>query len=329
MFDRSSQVITIMMVSLLATTLACGSTTDAVPTEQPGGLPAATEVPEQSSSDSATDTPEPTEAPTEVDISVIPLNIVDAAAPSAFYSDEEGKRLVGVEVAVDNNSSGNVAVNPLNATLIDDQGLAHAAELAAAAELDQIATLTIYPGEKARGWIFFSVEEGSSPAKLRYELNMFTDQNIEADLTSLKPDTEWPAAEPSLDYPPLGEKATVSNASLTALSVVDPSEPSLLYTPKEGVRLVSVEIQVKNESGSDPLSVNPLNSYLVDDRGFVHAVELGAAEIGQIDTLDLAAGEAARGYVSFEVPEGRSPLYIRFATDVFEFEDPLVAGLQE
>jgi hypothetical protein len=68
---------------------------------------------------------------------------------------------------------------------------------------------------------------------------------------------------------------------------------------------------------------------MIDNLGFVYDAELGSSDLGQIDVLDLSSGEAAKGYVTFEIPDCRSPLYIRYVTDFWGFEEPLVAGLNQ
>jgi hypothetical protein len=254
--------------------------------------------------------------------------VVDPDEPGLFYSPEEGKHIISIEIVIDNGSDESASINPLNATLIDSQGLAYMAELAASDTYDQIETLDLYPGERIHGWISFAVEDGSTPAKLKYELDMWTGEMLEVDLAEIGSPPEWEELSVALAIPKLGETHTVSDYSLTALEVVDPSEPGLLYTPVAGLRLISVEIQIKNETGSDPLSVNPLYAYLVDNHGFVYGAELGSSELGQIDVLDLAAGEAAKGYVTFEIPEDRMPFYLRYVTDFWGFEEPLTVGLQ-
>jgi hypothetical protein len=136
-------------------------------------------------------------------------------------------------------------------------------------------------------------------------------------------------AEISLEYPNLGNVSQGDGISLSALSVVDPSPCSIIHYVSAGSHLVSVEILIRNESASEPHGVNALNAYLVDTLGFVYAVELGASELGQIDTIDIAEGEAAKGFVTFEIPDGREPLCIHYLADLWGDELPLTVGLAE
>jgi hypothetical protein len=189
--------------------------------------------------------------------------------------------------------------------------------------------LDLYPDERVQGWIPFTLEDGAIPAKLKYELNVFNGETVEVDLSGTLEIVDWEPIQPSLDAPSLGDTNIVFGYSLAALSVVDPLSPGILYTPKDGVHLVSIEILVKNEDASDTLSSNPLYLIMIDNLGFVYDAELGSSDLGQIDVLDLSSGEAAKGYVTFEIPDCRSPLYIRYVTDFWGFEEPLVAGLNQ
>jgi hypothetical protein len=47
----------------------------------------------------------------------------------------------------------------------------------------------------------------------------------------------------------------------------------------------------------------------------VYSSALGATSLEDIPIVDLAVGESAQGYVSFEVPEGYAPSYVHVAPD--------------
>ena len=328
MMEKRFIAMVLVAILLIVSIIACGST----PEEQPSApdiedSEIVADETEPSEEQLPTEPPSP-EASEEVEISFYGISVVDPDEPGMFYSAEEGKHLVSIEVAIENNSGEAISVNPLNTTLIDNQGLAYMLDLGSSENHDQIDTLDLFPGERIRGWISFKIEDGSSPSKIKYELDMWTGEVVEADLTQTIAMPEWSLFTPVLQFPGLGETSSVAGYSLSALSVVDPSQPGILYTPEEGLRLISIEIMVRNESGAESLSVNPLYAYLVDNIGFIYAVELGSSDLGQIDTLDLAAGEAAKGYVTFEVPQGNSALYVRYVTDFWGDADPLVVGLR-
>jgi len=328
MFKNRYVSIVLVSTLLISFIIACGSTPEVQPSS-----------PEIEDSEITVDEAQPSEEqlPMEtivpesdegIGISFFGLNVVDPDEPGMFYSAEEGKHLVSVEVVIENYSGESISVNPLHTTLIDSQGLAYMPELGASETHDQINTLDLFPGERISGWISFKIEDGSPPSKIKYEVDMWTGEVVEADLSQISAMPEWTLFTLAVQLPSLGEASSVAGYSLSALSVVDPSQPGVLYTPEEGLRLISIEIIVRNESGAESLSVNPLYAYLVDNYGFVYAVELGSSDLGQIDTLDLAVGEAAKGYVTFEVPERHSALYIRYVTDYWGDADPLTVGLR-
>jgi len=216
-----------------------------------------------------------------------------------------------------------------SATLVDDQGIVHLPELGASDQYGQIRTLDLFPGERIKGWISFAIEDGSFVAKLKYELDIWTGDIIEAKLGDTPSEPQWELYAPALTAPNLGDIHTLSGYSITAEALFDPALPSSFYNVVEGTRLVAVHILVRNVSGAESLSVNPLYCSLVDGFGFVYEAELGATDLGQIDTLDLATGEAAQGYVAFQIPADRNPLYIRYSTDFWGFDEPLLVGLSE
>ncbi len=314
----------VVLSLLIAAALAC---------DAPGAAPTLTPAP-VTVSGGVTLTPSPptTEAPTldPTDIPgarIVVLEVVDQAEPGAFFAPEEGERLVGVRVVIENQGAGPLPVNPLNAHLEDDEGTAHSAELGASNEYEQIATLDLLPGERVEGWMFFAVPEDATPARLAYSGDLSGGEDAAVDLAEQT--VEWTPLEPAADLPGINEPSTYLGYTLTAFEVVDPAPAGALYTPVEGYRLVAVEVKVGNERGASPLSVNPLYLYLVDHLGFVHAVQLGAANLRLLGTRAISAGDAVRGYVAFVIPEGREPSYLRYAVDVFESAEGMAVRLGE
>lgn len=129
-----------------------------------------------------TEMPEATEAPAAGEpyaLSVVGFD--DPAEPGMFYSAEEGMRLIGVEVILENVSGDPFTTNPLYSVLVDSEGFNYDPELAAL-EKDQIDMFDLSPGEKARGWIGFMIPEGAVPVKLKYDVSGFSGEFLEAEL---------------------------------------------------------------------------------------------------------------------------------------------------
>ena len=150
-------------------------------------------------------------------------------------------------------------------------------------------------------------------ASLKYSADQINRINIQAPLMPA-PDGHTPitvAFTPNVPPSKLGETDEQYRWSLTALTVEHPSTAEILYTAKEGYKLVSVEIVIGNASWVGPLEVNPLVASLVDSNGYVYRVELGGRD-GQIDTVSFNQDETAQGWVSFTIPQNSTPAYIKY-----------------
>jgi len=329
---------------LVLVALACGETT---PTSEPR-VSTATLEPEgtQTPSEQATNTPEPTtepEVPTdtpeaqplylgdvvgEYGYLLCAITVEDPTTPGMFYEPKEGKKLVAAEVIVGNVSGETLSVNPLNATLLDSGGFTYQPELAG--REGQIVTADLSPGEKARGWIAFEMPEGATAASIKYAVETFGSKVLQASLTpppgGYVPNTEALSILPPSPEGGLGDVFEQYGYSLSSTAVEDPTTPGVFYEAKEGYKLVAVEIVVGNVSG-ETLSVNPLDAILVDSSGFVYQPELAGRD-GQIATVDLNAGEKAKGWVAFSIPEDATPVSIKYVVEMFS-DKFLQVGLTE
>jgi hypothetical protein len=241
----------------------------------------------------------------------------DPATPGMFYQDESGKKLVAVEIIVGNVSSEILGVNPLKATLVDGDGFTYQAELAA--RDGQIATCDLSPGEKVRGWIAFEIPEGATGASIKYAVESFGSKVLQASLTrppeGYVPSTEALSVGPPRPHSRRGDVVEQYGYSLSAIATEDPTTPGMFYEAQAGCKLVAVEIVVGNVSG-ETLGVNPLKAALVDSGGFVYHPELAGRD-GQIATVDLNAGEKARGWVAFSIPQDATPASIKYTVQMF------------
>ena len=70
-----------------------------------------------------------------------------------------------------NVSADKVSCNPLSSVLVDTEGFTYQPELASAA--GQIETLELSPGEKSKGWVGFMIPNDATPAKIKYQFDMF------------------------------------------------------------------------------------------------------------------------------------------------------------
>ncbi len=295
-------------------------------------LPA--DTPEPKKTTVPTDTPTPTNTPEpssqylgdineEYGYFLTGLSIEDPATPGSFYDPVEGQKLVAIEVVVGNISGEFISTNPLDFTLVDDDGFTYRTELGGR-DGGQIALVDLNQGEKVRGWIAFSIPVESTPAKIKYEIGIFSDEVLQASLeeppNNYEVDNEILSTTPTTSFPNLGEVAEQHDYSLSGVTVEDPTNSSWMYDPIDGYKLVAVEIVVGNVSG-EILSINPLDVFLVDNYGYVYDAELGGREdSGQIELVDLAEGERVKGWVSFSIPENATPSSVKYQISFFSDE---------
>ena len=141
------------------------------------------------------------------------------------------------------------------------------------------------------------------------------------DSTESIPETEPTAVptEPPPSEPPqkanLGDLVEQDGYSLTAVTLEDPAPHGIIYSPAEGTKLVAIEVVIGNVSG-EKITVNALNSTLLDTEGFTYQAELAGRD-GQIILVDLAPGERVKGWVAFEIPEASEADIIKYEVTNF------------
>lgn len=321
--------VTVVAVLVLLALLACGGTSGTPGPKLSTATPemAATVAPEQ-----ATSLPEPTAAPTDTPVSQIThlgdvlerhgyllsvIAVEDPTTPGRLYEPKPGKKLVAVDLIVGNVSGEALSVNPLYAALLDTEGFLYEPELAGRDQ--QILTVHLMYGEKARGWVAFELPEAAIPASIKYATRAFAGEALQVGLTEPPeghaPDTRALSIVPTEPLAKLGDVVEQYGCSLSGTTLEDPTVPGRLYTPRQGYKLVAVEVVLENVSVPE-FSVNPLYAILIDSSGFVYKAELGGRE-GQIATVHLNAGEKVRGWVAFEVPAGATPTTLKYVVDTF------------
>jgi hypothetical protein len=261
------------------------------------------------------------DSPAGTDAGITVLEVVDPATPGTLYTPKAGTRLVAIHVVIENIAAEPMGINPINAALLDANGGVAASEPGASDQYSQIPAVDLLPGERADGWVFFAVAEGASAATIKYNSGLTGNELGRAVVTPPTSAPQWSTITAPADL--VDEK---DGYRLRLRTVVDPAAPSPLYTPVAGTRLIAFEIRLVNVEGAQPLVVNPLNLYLVDDHGFVRQAEPAAAEVGQIETMDVPVGERVDGYVAFKLPEGYMPLYLRYALDTLNTIDGLMTS---
>lgn len=314
---------------LLLALLACGSADDpttaapvvatasgdvGAPTTDPGAAPAVQAT--------ATSAPVAVSGP-----QVFVLAVEDNLAPGRFHEAQPDFRIVGVKAVIDNTQNTDVvSINALNGILQDSQGLLYTSITGGSDVHPQIDLADLRIGERIAGWFYFEIPTAAVPTRFQYTLSIFDTNGPAVDLAAPPPALS-PVALPA-GIPPLLQASVVEGISLAAQSVTDPAPLSGFYTLQAGTRLVVIEALLRNESAAEPVSSNALYFYLVDDYGFVYGAELGASSLPQIDLIDLGPTQAVKGNISFELPEGRQPAYIRYGGDIYDSAVGPAAGVK-
>jgi hypothetical protein len=100
-------------------------------------------------------------------------NVEDPTTPSDFYESRQGYKLVSVEISLGNVSEAkSLSVIYYFASLVDNNGFVYEAEHG---ERDgEINMLDLNVGERAKGWVSFTIPENATPAYLKYQLGFFS-----------------------------------------------------------------------------------------------------------------------------------------------------------
>ena len=170
--------------TVAATTTAAASTGDQ-PTNAAAATPAPTQAPTQAP------TEQPTQAPSNEAVAApgavaefahvrVYLNAIQDpwTSDNQFIKPDAGKRFVSFDVTVEFfNDSGTHGANPFNFGLSDKQSFAY--DPTFYGPDPRLASVSLRPGEKTRGWVTFQVTSGTLLQRLRYQPNFLKDIYIE------------------------------------------------------------------------------------------------------------------------------------------------------
>lgn len=108
----------------------------------------------------------------------------------------------------------------------------------------------------------------------------------------------------------VGVPVPLTAATITVVSA-DPNykDPNEFSQPKAGNRFVAVEVLYEN-GGTETVSYNPFDWKLTDSAGFSYQQNYSGKEPA-LHSGDLAAGEKARGFITYEVPQSASGLALK------------------
>ena len=241
------------------------------------------------------------------------VSVADPATPGVLYKPETGKKLVAVEVIISNVSGEVLQINPLNANLLDNEGFVYQADLNGIE--GQLGLMDLFPGEQARGWVSYILPENATAANIKYVTEYFGSNSLQASLAAPPADHQKISVplKPVILDAKLGDVVEQYGYSLSAAAVEDPAAPGVIYTPRQGHKLVAVELVLGNVSAAEALNINPYYATLVDSNGFVYAAAFTGRD-GQIALTKINVGEKVKGWLSFTIPENAVPAYLKYQT---------------
>ena len=101
-------------------------------------------------------------------VSLTAIKVDDPAKPGILYKQEEGKKLIAVEVVLGNVSADKLSANPLFFYLVDTDGFVYTAELGATDK--QIDTVELGKGEKVKGMVAFTIPADAKVESVKFAL---------------------------------------------------------------------------------------------------------------------------------------------------------------
>jgi hypothetical protein len=244
-----------------------------------------------------------------------------AAACPVFYcagstAPGKGARLVGARVVIENRSDRVQTITPRGMLLSDDKDTIYSPIGHTISDTyPSLPAIEILSGERAIGWVFFSVNDGAVPTTLA-STDWVTGQVRGSTDFILTLNPSWETIAPPDDLPALKEPGTFNGYSMTVLRVIDPAPAAeISHRLRPGHRIITLEVEMRNESAREALNVIEGSFCLIDEYGFVYQEVFGASTLREfyIDEPVLSMGDEVRGYVSFEVAEEHAPLYVRYA----------------
>jgi len=257
---------------------------------------------------------------------VTALKVADPATPIFInYTAKAGMKLVAVDVVISNISGESLYATPRDVDLLDSNNLTYQNEIDAVD--NSFNPVALNPGEQEEGWISYTIPETAAPVHLQYSNELLGNAVIKVSLAP-PPAGHQPVVislAHTLPTTKLGDVVTKYGYSMAAKALDDPAQPVAGYETREGYKIVAVELVLNNISSTAPLDLNSYNIFLVDDKGFVYWSDGSVAE-NELPIGNLNIGGTAQGWITFPIPQGAKPVYIKYETQNLS-GDFLITGL--
>lgn len=134
------------------------------------------------------------------------------------------------------------------------------------------------------------------------------------------------ADQPQPEVFAIGDLVELGDWQVRVHGVTDPVQSTNEFvTPAPGNRWVGVDVEVTN-TGTDPQVVSSLMCFeVVDDQNRNYSMALTAEAGSTPPDGEVAAGEARRGTVTYEVPADAAGLRLTFKCDLFSTGSATIA----
>jgi hypothetical protein len=251
------------------------------------------------------------------------IAVTDPAQPGdSFTTPDSGKRFVGVQLQITNQSKGTDSDDANNNTsIIGSNEQVYSADVSTLAGCTNFnnGTYTLTQGATEVGCVSFQLPMGVAVAEVAYN----PDSGFSTNNGFWKVGAEVPptvaTTPPSHSQsnkkgsPGIGSSLRVLNQdkqyeSVKLLAVMDPAQPGDSFTtPDAGKRFVGVELQITNQSnGTDSDDANNNTSIVGSNRQAYSADVNSIAGCTNFDngTYTLTQGVTEIGCVTFQVPTG-------------------------
>ncbi|HVM16562.1 MAG TPA: DUF4352 domain-containing protein [Gaiellaceae bacterium] len=97
----------------------------------------------------------------------------------------------------------------------------------------------------------------------------------------------------------------------TASELVDPARGTADFTPQRDHRLVAIHVELRNTGGARYADTPSSGATVVTSGGDEHGAAIVAAALEPLERVELAPGESAGGFLTFEVPRGAELVELR------------------
>lgn len=335
-----SLIFILIFVSLLISTLACGSTDEPelIATSSSAEVEGETTENSEAISENVVEETEPSEEEIEPTIEETEpiqtvyeigdvINIGDKVIvvagweilePNDFVEPDPGKVFVAVDLIIVN--SGDAPINTssiLQVSLKDETSQKYNVDLMAQTLIKSGSIEgELYPGEKIRGTIGFQVSEEFQSLEFGFDAAVFGFGKVFVNLGSEPVVAQIPETLPGeteQNIFSIGDTIEINDMILTINEVSIPPS-SGYFGPDEGYKFVVVDLTLKNNSSQSVNISSLLQMWVKDSESRQYSVDVFATEAGggTLPDGEYAADETIRGQVGYQVPENETTLLFVF-----------------